>query len=282
MEVAFIGLGQMGSGMADNLVAAGHQVTVWNRDRTKAELFAARGATVAADLAAAARAGTVMTMLADDAAVEAVLFGDCGLLAAGPDLLHVSCSTVSVDLTARLAAAHAAAGQRLVSAQVLGRPDVAAAGKLSVIAAGAAEDLDVAQPLFDAIGAGTQRAGDRPVMAAAAKLAFNGGIPAIMQMMTEQFRIAAAHGIAADQMAALLLEVNYGNRLIGSYGPIIAEKRFKPAGFPMRLGRKDVGLALAAAGDAELPLTALIAGRMDAIIAAGGEERDWSAVGQTD
>ena len=151
-----------------------------------------------------------------------------------------------------------------------------------MIAAGAAEDLDAAQPLFDAIGAETQRVGDRPVMAAAVKIALNAGIPAIMQMLTEQFRIVAAHGIAADRMAALLLEVNYGNRLIGSYGPIIAEKRFEPAGFPMRLGRKDVGLALAAAGDAELPQTELIAGRMDAIIGAGGGERDWSAVGQTD
>lgn len=282
MDVAFVGLGQMGSGMADHLVAAGHQVTVWNRDGAKAEPFAARGAKVAADLAAVAQAGTVMTMLANDAAVEAVVFGDGRLLAAGPGLLHISCSTVSVDLTARLAAAHAEAGQRFVSAQVLGRPDVAAAGKLSVIAAGAAEDLDVAQPLFDAIGAGTQRVGDRPAMAAAAKVALNAGIPAVMQMLTEQFRIVAAHGIAADRMAALLLDVNYGNRLIGSYGPIIAEKRFEPAGFPMRLGRKDVGLALAAAGDAELPLTELIAGRMDAIIAAGGAERDWSAVGQTD
>ncbi|WP_205926662.1 NAD(P)-dependent oxidoreductase [Rhizobium sp. P28RR-XV] len=173
MDVAFIGLGQMGSGMAANLVATGHQVTVWNRDRTRAE----RGATVAADLAAAARAGTVVTVLANDAAVEAVSFGDGGLLAAGPGMLHISCSTVSVDLTAWLAEAHAAAGQRFVSAQVLGRPDVAAAGKLSVIAAGAADDLDVAQPLFDAIGAATHRVGDRPVMAAAAKLAFNAGIP---------------------------------------------------------------------------------------------------------
>lgn len=280
MDVAFIGLGQMGSGMAANLVEAGHQVTVWNRNRAKAEPFAARGAEVAVDLATAARAGTAMTMLANDAAVEAVVFGDGGLLAAGPGLLHISCSTVSVDLTARLDAAHAAAGQRFVSAQVLGRPDVAAAGKLSVIAAGATEDLDVAQPLFDAIGAGTQRVGDRPVMAAAVKVALNAGIPAIMQMLTEQFRIVAAHGIAADRMAALLLDVNYGNRLIGSYGPIIAERRFEPAGFPMRLGRKDVGLALAAAGDTDLPLTALIASRMDAIIAADGGEKDWSAIGQ--
>lgn len=280
MDVVLIGLGQMGSGMANNLVAAGHQVTVWNRDRAKADPFAARGAKVAIDLAAATRAGIVMTMLANDAAVEAVVFGDGGLLAAGPDLLHISCSTVSVDLTTRLAAAHAAAGQRFVSAQVLGRPDVAAAGKLSVIAAGAEEDLDVAQPLFDAIGAGTQRVGDRPVMAAAVKVALNAGIPTIMQMLTEQFRIVAAHGIPADRMAALLLDVNYGNRLIGSYGPIIAEQRFEPAGFPMRLGRKDVGLALAAAGDAHLPLTELIASRMDAIIEAHGGERDWSAIGQ--
>jgi 3-hydroxyisobutyrate dehydrogenase-like beta-hydroxyacid dehydrogenase len=121
-------------------LAAGHRVTVWNRDRAKAERFAARGATVAADLAEAARANTVMTMLADDAAVEAVVFGDGGLLAAGSDLLHVSCSTVSVGLAGRLAAAHAAAGQRFVSAQVLSRPDVAAAGKLSVIAAGEADE----------------------------------------------------------------------------------------------------------------------------------------------
>jgi 3-hydroxyisobutyrate dehydrogenase-like beta-hydroxyacid dehydrogenase len=155
MDVALIRLGQMGSGMAANLLAAGHQVTVWNRDRTKAERFAALGATVAADLAEAARANIVMTMLADDAAIEAVVFGNGGLLAAGSGLLHVSRSTVSVDLAGRLAAAHAA------------------------------------QPLFDAIGAGTHRVGNRAAMAAAAKLAFNAGIPAITQMMTEQFRIVA-------------------------------------------------------------------------------------------
>ena len=280
MDVAFVGLGQMGSGMARNLLAAGHRLTVWNRDPAKSEPFASLGATVAAGIGDAARVGTVMTMLANDAAVEAVTFGEGGLLAAGPGLLHVSSSTVGVDLTARLAAAHAAAGQRFVSAQVLGRPDIAAAGALSVIAAGAAEDLDAAQPLFDAIGAGTQRIGERAVMAAAAKVALNAGIPAIMQMLTEQFRIVAAHGIAADAMAELLLAVDYGNRLIRSYGPIIARQRFEPAGFPMRLGRKDVGLALAAANGADLPLTGLIAARMDTIIAAGGGERDWSAIGQ--
>ena len=280
MDVAFIGLGQMGSGMARNLLAAGHRVTVWNRDCAKAAPFVALGAQVADDVVTAADVGTVMTMLANDAAVEAVAFGDGGLLATGPGLLHVSSSTVSVALTERLAEAHASVGQRFVSAQVLGRPDMAAAGKLAVIAAGSVDDLDRMQPLFDAIGVGTHRIGDRPMMAAAAKIALNAGIPTIMQMLTEQFRIVGAHGIAADALVELLLTTDYGNRLIRSYGPIIAKAQFEPAGFPMRLGRKDVGLALAAASGSDLPLTELIAKRMDAIIAAGGGERDWSALGQ--
>lgn len=136
MDVAMIGLGQMGSGMAGQLIEAGHRVSVWSRDRTKATRFDKRGANVVETPADAARAGVVLTMLANDEALESVVFGDTGLLSAGPGLLHVSCSTVSVTLTERLAAAHEQAGQRFVSAQVLGRPDVAAAGKLSVIAAG--------------------------------------------------------------------------------------------------------------------------------------------------
>jgi 3-hydroxyisobutyrate dehydrogenase-like beta-hydroxyacid dehydrogenase len=285
MDVAFLGLGQMGAGMVGRLIEAGHRVTVWNRDAAKAAPFAARGARVAASPAEAARAGIAMTMLANDAAVEAVALGEAGLLAAGPGLLHVSCSTVGTALTERLEVAHAEAGQRFVSAQVLGRPDVAAAGRLAVIAAGAAADLDAVQPLFDAIGAGTTRMGERPVMAAAAKIALNAGIPAIIQMLSEQFRIAGAHGVPPARLLELLLAADYGNRMLRSYGPIIAEQRFEPAGFPMRLGRKDVGLALAAmegAGmeGAALPLVAWIAARMDAVIAAGGGERDWSALGQ--
>jgi 3-hydroxyisobutyrate dehydrogenase-like beta-hydroxyacid dehydrogenase len=136
MNVGMIGLGQMGSAMAGQLIEAGHCVTVWNRDGAKAAPFVERGATLANTPAQAGRAGIVLTMLANDTALEAVVFGQNGVLGAGPGLLHVSCSTVSVALTDRLAEAHDRAGQRFVSAQVLGRPDVAAAGKLSVIAAG--------------------------------------------------------------------------------------------------------------------------------------------------
>jgi len=280
MKIAFLGLGQMGSGMARQLIAAGHDVTVWNRNPDKSAPFSALGASIATSPAEAARCGAVMTMLADDTALEQVVFGQEGILKAGHDILHISCSTVGVAFVERMTRSHAEAGQRFISAQVLGRPDVSAAGKLSVIAAGTKSDLATAQPLFDAIGSGTFIMGDRPVMAAAAKIATNFGITAIIEMLTEQVRIAETHGISAQAMVDLLIGTDFGNRLIRSYGPIIAAKQFEPAGFPMTLGRKDVGLALSAAQGAELPLAELIAARMDAIIAADGGTQDWAALGQ--
>lgn len=280
MDVAFLGLGQMGSNMARRLIDGGHVVTVWNRDASKAEPFKSLGASIAGNPREAMQVGTAMTMLANDDAVSAVVFGENGLLSAGPDLLHISSSTISVDLTQRLEQAHLAAGQRFLSAQVLGRPDVAAAGMLSVIAAGALDELDPVQPLFDAIGRNTIRIGERPAMAAAAKIALNAGIPAIIQILTEQFRIAAANGMPSADMVRLLAESSYGDRIFRSYAPMIAEQRFEPAGFPIELGRKDVGLAQTAAGGATLPIVELIAARMDSVIAAGGGHLDWSAVGE--
>lgn len=280
MDVAIIGLGQMGSGMADRLIAAGHHVTVWNRDHSKALPFAERGALIAESPAVAARRGIVLTMLANDSAVDAVCFGESGILEAGPNILHVACSTISVTLTERLATAHAKAGQRFLSAQVLGRPDVAAAGHLSVLAAGSEADLDTAQPLFDTIGSKTIRMGDRPVMAAAAKAAANFGIAAIIETISEQICIAGAQGVTAAKMVELLVETNFGNRMFAVYGPMIAEQRFEPAGFPITLGRKDVGLAITAAAGAALPFADVLAARMDAIINADGGGRDWSALGQ--
>lgn len=280
MDVAIIGLGQMGSAMAHQLLDAGHAVSVWNRNPDRAKPLAARGASVAESPLAAARAGTVLTMLADDRAVEAVAFGDSGILAAGPDILHISSSTVSVGLTERLAAAHAEAGQRFVSAQVLGRPDVAAAGKLSVIAAGAEPDLDRAAPVLDAIGAKTIRMGDRPAMAAAAKAAANFGIASIIEMVTEQIRIVAGQGVEPARMVELLTATDFGSRMVGVYGPLIADGGSGAAGFTITLGRKDVGLAIDAADGAALPLAELLAARLDAIIAAGGGGRDWSTLGQ--
>jgi 3-hydroxyisobutyrate dehydrogenase-like beta-hydroxyacid dehydrogenase len=281
MDVGFVGLGQMGAGMAGRLLEAGHRVAVWNRDPAKTAGLVAKGARHAISPADAAKSGIVITMLANDAALEAVTEGAGGLLSAGENVLHISCSTVSVALTERLTEAHAARGQRFVSAQVLGRPNVAAAGGLAIMTAGAEPDIALCQPLFEAMGQKVFHMGAEPKMAVATKLAANFSIAAIIETITEAFRIAGTHGVEATRMAEFLVESNFGGRIMGVYAPIVAEQRFWPAGFPMKLGRKDVGFALDAAGaDADLPFARLIAERMDGIIAADGGERDWSALGQ--
>ena len=138
MDVGFIGLGNMGTPMAANLIKAGHRVIVYNRTRSKAEALAAKGAQIADQVADTCRGDALITMLSDDTAVEGVIFGDDGALATlGRDAVHISMSTISVALSERLAAAHAKAGQGYVAAPVFGRPEAAAAAKLFIIAAGA-------------------------------------------------------------------------------------------------------------------------------------------------
>jgi 3-hydroxyisobutyrate dehydrogenase-like beta-hydroxyacid dehydrogenase len=138
MDVGFIGLGHMGTPMARNLVKAGHRVTVYNRTRAKTEALAREGAQVADRVADACRGEALITMLADDAAVEGVVFGDGGALSVlRGDAIHISMSTISVALSDRLTEAHGKAGQGYVAAPVFRRPEAAAAAKLYIVAAGA-------------------------------------------------------------------------------------------------------------------------------------------------
>ena len=174
MKVGFIGLGHMGAGMAMNLLNAGHDVTVYNRTRKKVEALLQHGARAANTIADACRGEAVFTMLADDAAVEFVTMEDGGIvdsLAAGA--LHISSSTISVALSEHLTHAHAHAGQRFVAGPVLGRPDVAAAGRLFVIAAGERGAVNAALPLFDAIGHKTFVVSEDPKAANLVKLSAN-------------------------------------------------------------------------------------------------------------
>ena len=156
MNVGFIGLGHMGSGMAANLIKAGHTVTVYNRTKERTEPLVALGAEAAKNLADACSGDAVFTMLANDDAVKSVVYVDKGVLAnLSRGAIHISSSTISVNLSERLAVDHAAVGQRFIAAPVFGRPDVAAAGKLYVITAGEPDAIAAAGNLFDAIGQGT-------------------------------------------------------------------------------------------------------------------------------
>jgi 3-hydroxyisobutyrate dehydrogenase-like beta-hydroxyacid dehydrogenase len=281
MKVGFIGLGQMGGGMAANLVKAGHDVFVFNRTGAKAEPLVAQGAQVAADIAAACRGDAVVTMLADDDALRKVAFGPGGLVAhLGKGAVHISSSTISVALAEELDAAHAAAGQRFVSAPVFGRPEAAAAAKLFVVAAGAPETLAEMAPLFDAMGQRTFIVAEPPKTANLVKLSGNFLIAAVIESLGEAMALVSKAGVDRGQYVDLLTSTLFGAPVYRTYGALIAERKFEPAGFAATLGQKDIRLALSAAESLSvpLPLASLLRDRFLTLIANGGATLDWSAI----
>ncbi len=283
MKVGFIGLGHMGAGMAANLLKAGHDVTVYNRTRPKVEALVAQGAKAAASVSDACSGDAVITMLANDEAVESVVFDGGGiidsLLAAA---IHISSSTVSVALSERLAAAHAKAGQRFVAAPVFGRPDVAAAGQLFIVAAGAPDAVKAAAPLFDAIGKRTFVVSETPKAANLVKLSGNFLLASVIESLGEAMALTGKAGIDRRQYLDILTSTLFDAPVYRTYGGLIADGQFEPAGFAAPLGHKDIRLTLAAAEELRvpLPLASLLHDRFLTLLAHGGDKLDWSAIGR--
>jgi 3-hydroxyisobutyrate dehydrogenase-like beta-hydroxyacid dehydrogenase len=285
MRIGFIGLGNMGSAMAANLAAAGHEVTAYNRSPGKAEALTDRGVTAASTVAAACGGDAVISMLADDAAVEAVTFGIDG--AAGivaslpPGAIHVSSSTISVALAERIAAAHAEAGQRFVSAPVFGRPEAAAAAKLFVVAAGAEDAVGDLGPVFDAVGRRTFVLSHDPKVANLVKLSGNFLIASVIESLGEAMALVDKAGVDKQAYLDLLTSTLFAAPAYQTYGGLIARDEFEPAGFAAHLGLKDVRLVLAAGEQLEvaLPIASLLRDRFLTLLAGGGRDLDWSAVG---
>jgi 3-hydroxyisobutyrate dehydrogenase-like beta-hydroxyacid dehydrogenase len=273
----------MGSGMAANLLEAGHEVTVYNRTQAKTSRLAAQGACVASRIADACKGDVVVTMLADDQAVEAVTFGDDGILNNLPKgALHVSASTLSVSLCRRLTGEHGAAGRRFVAAPVFGRPEMAEAGRLVVVAAGAAESIESARPLFEAIGQKTFVLSDEPWQANLLKLSGNFLIASVIESLGEALALVAKGGIDRKQYIEILTSTLFNAPVYKTYGGLIAGGVFEPAGFAAPLGQKDIRLALSAAEELRvpLPIASLLRDRFLTLLANGGETLDWSAIGQ--
>ena len=281
MRVGFIGLGHMGSGMAQSLIRAGHEVIAYNRTRARAE--ALEGASVAATVAEACRAGAVFTMLANDEAAEAVALGKGGIVESLPrGAIHISSSTISVALSERLAAAHAQAGQRYVVATVLGRPDRAAEAKLFVIGAGEPAALNEVKPLLDAIGQGTTEFGDRPSNANLVKLSANFLFATVFESLGEAVALIARGGIDKQHYVDFLTSTMFGSPAYKVYGGLVAADEEPPVGFAAPLGFKDIRLALAAADELKVPMpfASVLHDRFVELIATSGENHDWSAVGR--
>jgi 3-hydroxyisobutyrate dehydrogenase-like beta-hydroxyacid dehydrogenase len=283
MKVGFIGLGNMGSAMAASLLKAGHEVTVQNRTASKAQPLIDQDAKFARKIADACQGDAVITMLADDPAVEAVVFGEDGIVASLPrTAIHVSSSTISIALSDRMTSAHEKAGQRFVSAPVFGRPEAAAAAKLFVAAAGNAEALSACSPIFDAIGQKTFHFGEKPSLANLVKLSGNFLIVSVIESLSEAMALVAKGGLDQHQYLDFLTSTLFAAPVYKTYGGLIADKKFSPPGFVAPLGLKDVRLTLSAAESLRvpLPLASLVRDRFLTLLARGGESLDWSAISQ--
>jgi 3-hydroxyisobutyrate dehydrogenase-like beta-hydroxyacid dehydrogenase len=283
VEIGFIGLGAMGAPIASNLLASGHQLRVYNRNPERTEPLRAAGATVVASPAAAAHsAEVVFTMVADDAALQSVTFGEMGIVAgAQPGALHISMSTISVDSARKLAARHRDAGLGFVSATVFGRPDSAAQRKLFVMAAGAEDHLKLALPLLQQVGQSVGVVGSDPWQANLVKLIGNFMLTALVETLGEACAVAAKADIDPMRLVELLTTTVFNAPPYRIYGPAIAAQRFQPPGFALPLGQKDNRLMLAAAEalGVPMPVASLVHDRFLAVRARGfGAAHDLSAL----
>lgn len=243
MKIGFLGVGLMGAPMAMRLLAAGNELSVWNRTEARADPLLREGAVLAGTPAEAELgAEVVITMLFDDAAYERVLFGDNGLMdALSPGVIHVSCSTIGVALSERLTAEHARRGHMFVAAPVFGRPDVAEAGRLWIVAAGADEAIERVRPLFEPLSRGVTVVGREPRMAHAMKLGGNFLISAMVHSLSEAFVYAEGQGIAPGIFMETVNNALFQSPFYAAYGQVMLHPPEQP-GATVDLGAKDLNL----------------------------------------
>jgi 3-hydroxyisobutyrate dehydrogenase-like beta-hydroxyacid dehydrogenase len=281
MTIGFIGLGHMGSGIAQNLMKSGREVRVWNRSLGPIEALVAKGARAAKSPAEAFQAEVVFSMLSDDHVVEEVILASGALDQARAGTVHVSLATLSVALAQKLEALHLEKGLGYVAAPVLGRPDVAAAGGLNVLVAGAPDAVARVRPLLDLFAKAVWPLGDEAYRANVVKLACNFSIASMIETLGEAGALAKAYGVEPAALYEVMTGSLFAAPAYKTYAPLIAEGRFTPAGFKLPLGLKDVRLALQA-GEAKhtaLPIASLLRDHFIEAIAAGDGDKDWSALG---
>lgn len=280
--VGLIGLGGMGLSMAHNLLNKGFALRVYNRTPDKASELIARGAREAATPAAAvAPGGIVISMIANDAALETVTLGEQGVVTGlGSGGIHVSMSTVSPQLARRLADAHREHGSHYLAAPVLGRPAAAAAGKLFILLSGPAAAKQRAMPLLAAMGQATRDLGDDPAQGHVAKLAANFMILSLVEVYAEVLTFAQKNGIGRQDMMQVLTGTILDAPLFRLYGELLAREDYATPGFRLALGLKDIELILATGAIARTPIPAadLVHNRLLAAVARDRGELDVTAL----
>jgi 3-hydroxyisobutyrate dehydrogenase-like beta-hydroxyacid dehydrogenase len=279
--LGFLGLGSMGSGMARNLVDAGHTVRVWNRSPEPVDELVAAGAERAERPSDALAADVSFSMLANDVAVESVLDDDA--VAAASGRTHVLMASISPSLAERMSQRFVDAGATYVAAPVLGRPAVAAAGKLNIMAAGPTSAIDAVEPYLAAMGSRVWRLGERPSVANAVKAAVNYNIIHAMQALGESIAMTERQGVEPELFVDLLTSTLFGGVVYEGYGGLIARGAYTPPGFHIALGRKDLVLAeevADATGVRPATMAALFEVFDRALTDPELKDADWSAIAE--
>jgi len=282
MNVGFVGLGAMGAAMVRNLLGKGVSVTVWNRSRAIVDDLAAEGATPAQTIDDVFAADIVLTMLAHDQAMREVLLDSGALARARKGVVHVNLATISTALAAELSALHTELGLGYVASPVFGRPPVALAGGLNVLAAGAPAAVEAAMPVLEKLAAKVWPLGEDPVRANALKLAGNFMIVSAIESMGEAVALGEAYGVDGAELLDMLTSTLFAAPIYKIYGGMIAERRYSPPGFAAELGLKDVRLVLdaAEAKGLSMPLADLAEASLESLLGGPGKDLDLAALAE--
>lgn len=281
MKIGFIGLGKMGLPVAQNILNAGHELTVYNRTASKADPLKDAGATVADSPAGATKGDIVFTLPFADDHMEVVMFGDGGILKAmKPGAVHVCMTTLSVALADKITQAHTNAGHGYVASPVMGRPDMAEAAKLFMLAAGKPEALAIVQPVFDVISQRTFVIGETPSQANLIKLCINFMVGSAINSMGESMALARKFGIDPQTYFDVFTGTVFPGVVYQTYGKIIAEENYDNPGADLALGVKDVGqiIEAATAATVPMPIATLLHNNFLSAMAQGNEDKDWAVV----
>jgi len=282
MNVGFIGLGRMGQGMAGRLLGAGHDLLILDQVPENMQALQAEGAVIAASIAEVSHGrDVVISMLPHDGALESVVNGPGGLVETMPDnTAHMAMGTHSVDKINSINQSHAAAGQVFIAAPVLGRPDLAAEGQLSIVPAGPAHVVDKMQPLYDAMSKQTFRAGEQPQASTAVKIANNFMLGSAIENMGEAFSLVRKLGVEPEMFFDVMMKGLFGAPAFKIYGPMIVEQKWDSHGATAVIGLKDADLVVDAARSAEMSVPSVHIWREHLLkaIERGEGDLDWAVM----
>ncbi len=284
MRIGFIGLGRMGQGMATRVLGGGHDLLVYNRTAGKSAELAKAGAKAAGSVAEVCRdRELVISMVADDAALEAITLGPGGVREHLPKgAVYVSMGTHSAGAIQAVDAALKEKGHAFVAAPVLGRPDAAAAGQIVIVCAGPAEALRKCEPVFSILGRKTMEAASAPEAAIAIKLANNFVLGCAVETMAEGFALVRKYGVHPQVFFDVMTEGLFAAPAYKVYGKLIVDSSYDKPGFTVKLGLKDIKLALAAAELVGVPLPSgsVVRDRLVGAIGHGDGDKDWAVLGR--